>query len=184
MEAIEKQTAGKWHIIILQEEVEYLEQEFLTNRFHMTHFGGCTILFNNETFLSGVGVTSIYHHDLRGCKQDDVTEGESGWVFQRAISMASFRRQPLGGQKSFTVMSLHITVNDASKRGIGKKLLLIFRAVMFEELVDLVAGDFNKTAWRRSYGHGRPSVIEEAFDDTDLPMPPGLTVVVPRCSTW
>ena len=70
-------------------------------------------------------------------------------------------------------MALHITVNDASKRGIGKKLLLIFRAVMFEELVDLVAGDFNNTAWRRSYGHGRLSIIEEAFGDTDLPMPLG-----------
>ena len=60
--------------------------------------------------------------------------------------MASFPRQPLGGQKTFTVMALHITVNDASKRGIGKKLLITFRAVM---LVDLVAGDFSKTAWRR-----------------------------------
>ena len=144
-----KQTAGKWHIVTLLEEIEYFEQEFLTNRFHVTHFGVCAILLNNETFLSGVGVTSIYHHDLRGCQQDDVMEGESGWVFQRAKTRASFRRQPLGGQKSFTVVALHITVNDASKRGIGKKLLLTFRAVMFEELVDLVAGDFNKTAWRR-----------------------------------
>ena len=28
---------------------------------------------------------------------------------------------------------------------------------MLEELVDLVAGDFNGAAWRRSYGHGRQS---------------------------
>ena len=35
-------------------------------------------------------------------------EGESGWVIQGIISRASFRRQPLSGQKPFTVMSLRI----------------------------------------------------------------------------
>ena len=40
-------------------------------------------------------------------------------------------------------MSLHINNNHAKKRDIGKKLLLTFCAVMLEEHVDLVAGDFN-----------------------------------------
>ena len=39
--AIEKQIAGKWHTITLQEAIEYVDYELLTNRFHVTHHGGC-----------------------------------------------------------------------------------------------------------------------------------------------
>ena len=40
-----------------------------------------------------------------------------------------------------------------------------------------VAGDFNGAAWRRPCGNDRKptSIIEEAFADTDPPMPPGST---------
>ena len=58
------------------------------------------------------------------------------------------------------------------KRGINKKLLLTIRAVMIEEHVDLVVGDFNGAAWRRQIGSGNLSIIEEAFAGSDLPMPP------------
>ena len=74
-------------------------------------------------------------------------------------------------------MSSHINFKFAKKRGIGKKLLLTIRAVMLEEHVDLVAGDFHGAAWRRPCGNDRKpsSIIEEAFADTDLPMPSGST---------
>ena len=72
-------------------------------------------------------------------------------------------------------MSLHTNNNYAKKRGIGKKLLLTFRAVMLEEHVDLVAGDFKGAAWRRHCSNGNLSILEEAFADSDLPMPPGPT---------
>ena len=85
-------------------------------------------------------VKSIYLHDVRRVLRDKVSEGESGWVLQGIISRASFRRQPLSGQKSFTVMSLHINNSFAKKRGIGKKLVLTTRAVMRE---------FNGAACRR-----------------------------------
>ena len=47
---------------------------------------------------------------------------------------------------------------------------------MLEEHVNLVAGDFNCTAWRRPCGNDRKltSMIGEAFADTDLPMPGAL----------
>ena len=170
--AIEKHIAVKWRINTLQEAIEYREHELLTNRFHVTHYGGCAILFNKVTFFSDIKVTSIYLHVLRSCQQDKVKEGESGWVLQGVISRASLRRQPRGGKSSFTVMSLHINNNYAKKRGIGKKLLLTIRALMLEEHVDLVAGDFSGAAWRRLCGNGRLSIIEEAFADTNLPMPP------------
>ena len=79
------------------------------------------------------------------------------------------------GQKSLTVISLHINNNYVKKRGIGKKLLLTIRAVMLDEKVDLVAGDFNVAAWRRTVCASKLSIIEEAVADCDLPLPPGPT---------
>ena len=62
------------------------------------------------------------------------------------ISRTSFRRLPRSGKSFFTVMSLHINNNHAEKRGIQKKLLLTIRAVMLDDYIDLVAGDFNGAA--------------------------------------
>ena len=148
--AIEKHIAGKWHIITQQEAVEYLEREFLTNRFNVTHNGGRAVLFNKDTFFSDIKVSSFYLHDTRTGEQDKVKEGESGWVLQEVTSRASFRRQPRNGQEFFTVTSLHINNNYDKKRGNGKKH------------VDLVAGDFNGAAWRRTNGNSRQptSIIE------------------------
>ena len=52
-------------------------------------------------------------------------------------------------------MSIHINNQFAKKRGIEKKLLLTVRAVMLEEQVDMVAGDFNGDAWRCPCGSDR-----------------------------
>ena len=67
------------------------------------------------------------------------------------------------------------TTTTPKKRGIGKKLLLTIRATVQEEHMDLVAGDFNGAAWRQSNGNNSQptSILEEAFADTDFPMPPG-----------
>ena len=63
--AIEKHIAGKWHIIALQEAIEYLDREYLTNRFCVTHYGGCAVLLNKDTFHPYIKVTSVYLHDAR-----------------------------------------------------------------------------------------------------------------------
>ena len=93
-EAIEKHIAEKWHIVTLQESIEYLDHDYLTNRFCVTHYGGCAILFNKDTFNSQIKVTSVYLHDTRDGQQQIVREGQSGWVLQAVISRASFRRLP------------------------------------------------------------------------------------------
>ena len=97
---IEKQIAGKWHIITLQESIEYVDHELLANRFHVTHYGGCAVLFNMHTFFPDVKVKSVYLHDTRRELPDKVMEGDSGWVLQGVLSRATFRRQPLSGQKN------------------------------------------------------------------------------------
>ena len=98
-------------------------------------------------------------------------------VMQGVVSKAAFRRHPSNGQQTFTVMSLHINNNFAKKRGVGKKLLLAIRAIMQDEHVNLVAGDFNGAAGRQTSGNNlHPTgTLEEAFADTDFPMPPGPT---------
>ena len=61
--AIERHIAGKWHIFSLKEAKEYLEHDFLTNRYLVTHYGGCAILFNKDTtFFSD---TFARHQGLR-----------------------------------------------------------------------------------------------------------------------
>ena len=63
------------------------------------------------------------------------------------------------------MMSLHINNHFAKKRDIGKNLLVTVRTVMLQEQVDMVAGDCN----------GPISIIEEAFANTCLPIPPCST---------
>ena len=84
--------------------------------------------------------------------------------------------QPPSGQKLFTALSLQISNNYAKKRGIRKKLILTIRAVMLDDEVDLVAGNFNGAAWRR-VDSNNTSIIEEALADCALPRPPGPTLL-------
>ena len=138
--AIGEHIAGKWHVIALQEAIEYL-----TGRF-------CVSLFNKDTFHSDLKVKSTYLHDTRNGQHQVVKEGQSKWVQKAVISHTSFRSIPGNGKSYNTVMSLHINNFFVKKRGIGKNLLLTIRTLMQLEQVDMVAGDFNGTAWRRQSG--------------------------------
>ena len=50
--AIEKQIAGEWHIITLQEATEYVDRELLTNRFHVSHVWRMRSIVYQGHFLS------------------------------------------------------------------------------------------------------------------------------------
>ena len=91
-DAFEKQIAGKWHIVTLQEASDYVKHDILQERFHVTHNAGCAILFNKDTVCPDISVKSIYLHDTRRGVQDQVVGGEQGWVLQGVLSRASFRR--------------------------------------------------------------------------------------------
>ena len=75
-----------------------------------------------------------------------------------------------------TLLSLQITNTYAKKKGITRKLILTLRATMISQEVDLVAGDYNGTAWR-CRSRENLSTVDEAFDDCALPMPLGSTIV-------
>ena len=76
--AFEKQISGKWHVITLQEAIEYVDHDILTNRFHVTHYGGCAVLFNKNNFYPNIEVKSLYPHDARRQLPDTVMEGDPG----------------------------------------------------------------------------------------------------------
>ena len=173
-DAFEKQIAVKWHISTLQEASDYVEHDILQERFHVTHHAGCAILFNKDTFHHDINVKSTYLHDTRRGVPDQIIEGEQGWVLQGVLSRASFRRAAMSGQRYFTVLSLHISNIYTKKKGIAKKLILTIRATMISQEINLVAGDFNGTAWRCS-SRNNISTIDEAFSDSALPAPPGPT---------
>ena len=171
-DAFEKQIAGRWLIITPQEASEYVDHKLLTNRFHMTHYAVCAILFNKDTVYPNIDVESKNLHDTTRDLPAQVIEGEQGWVIQGVLSRAIFRRQPVSGQKCFTVLSLHTSNIYAKKKGIAKKLILTLRAFLISQEVDLVAGDFNGTAWRHR-GKDNLSTIDEAFMDSILPYATG-----------
>ena len=158
----------------MQEASEYVDHELLTNRFHVTHYAGCATLFNKDTFYTNIDVKSVYLRERRRDLPAQVMEGEQGWVLQGVLSRAIFRRAAVSGQRYFTVLSLHISNIYTKKKGIAKKLILTIRAIMISQEVDLVAGDFNGTAWRCNSGNNI-STIDEAFSDCALPAPPGPT---------
>ena len=133
---------GKWHLITLQEASEYVEHEILRERFHVTHFAGCAVLFIKDTFYPDISVKSIYLYDTRRGVQDHSVEGDHGWDLQGVLSRASFRRAAVSGQKFFTVFVPAYQQHQRQEESITRKLILTLRATMISQEVDLVAGDF------------------------------------------
>ena len=72
------------------------------------------------------------------------------------------------------MLSLHINHIYAKKKGIAKKLILTIRAIMISQQIDVVARDFNGTAWR-CRSRNNISTIDDAFTDCALPTPRGPT---------
>ena len=58
---------------------------------NVTHFEGCTVLFNSPFTSTTPGV------------QDQIVEGEHVWFLEGVLSPASFRRIAASGQTAFTV---------------------------------------------------------------------------------
>ena len=76
---------------------------------------------SSDTFYPKIEVKSLYLHDTSRDLPDKVMEGDQEWVLQGVQSRASFRRPPLNGQKTFTVLSLHISNINTRKNGVLRK---------------------------------------------------------------
>ena len=71
--------------------------------------------------------------------------------------------------------SLYISATSTPRRkALPRSSSSTLRAIMISQEVDLVAGDFNGTAWRHR-GKDNLSIVDEASMDSILPTPPGPT---------
>ena len=109
-------------------------------------------LVSKDTFYPEFEVKSIYLHDPRRELPDIVMEGDQGWVS---------RATPQRPENFHSSVSTYLR---AKQQSIAKKLVLMIRAVILGEHVDLVEGDLNGTAWRCS-NRINISTIEEFFAD-------------------
>ena len=136
------------HHRLCKRQSKYLQREYLTSHFHVTHYTlDAQYSFSTKTrSILDIKVSSIYLHDTRNGRHHIVNEGQPGWFLQAVTSRASFRRPLRNGKSFFTMMSQHNNNHYAKKRGIVKKLILTVRTVMLQEHVDMVAGDFNGAA--------------------------------------
>ena len=103
---------------------------------------------------------------------DQIMEGEQGWAMQGVLSRASFRRAA-GSQWSevlYCVVPAH-QQHLRQEKSIAKKIIQTIRAIMISQDINLVAGDFNGTAWR-CRSRDNLSTIDEVFADCALPTPP------------
>ena len=125
-DAFEKQIAGKWLVITLLEACEHVNHDILTNRFHVTHCGGCAVFFNNETFHPNFDIKSVYFHDTKRDLLDQIME----------------KRPGVGCARYWQYLF--------KKTEYARKLILTIRAIMISQQVDLLAGDFNGVACRSS----------------------------------
>ena len=102
-DAFEKQIAGRWHVITLQEAAEFVDHDLFTGRFHVTHGAGCAILFNKDTFYPNIDVKSIYLHDTRRDLPDQVMEGKRDGSCKVYLYVPHFVDHQ--SQVTFTVLS-------------------------------------------------------------------------------
>ena len=124
-DAFEKQIAGKWHGITLQEAIEYVDHDILTNRFHVTHYGGCAVLFNKDTFYTNIEVKSLYLHDTRRELPDQVMEGNPGLVLQGVPHFADLFS---AARKHLQFCPYILAISTPKKTVYCEKLILTIRA--------------------------------------------------------
>ena len=137
-DAFEKQIAVKWHIVTLQEASDYVDHDILHNRFHVTVFAGCAILFSKDTFHPDISVKSIYLHDTRRGLQDQVVEGEqdgSNRVFGHAPHFAATSAPKRKAGSLFCYTSSCFISMSRQRGSVGRQKLLDLHAPCVFECV-------------------------------------------------
>ena len=156
--AIEEHIAEKWHVIALQEAIEYLHESFL-------HYPSCWLCCLVEQRHLSLGHRCQVHVPPRHRKW--ATSNRE----RRTIRMGTTKpSSPVLHSGGYREMASPL----AKKLGNAKNLQLAVLDVMYQQQVHLVAGDFNGAEWRHQSGSDpRPiRIIEETFANTNLPMPP------------
>ena len=83
-----------------------------------------------------------------------------------------FIRPPKGGRSPDTAISAHLTNSTAKRRDVAKQLLSQLRKEAEENGANIIASDFNSSAYRKRGTEGM-RFIDEAWSETLLVPPPG-----------
>ena len=84
-----------------------------------------------------------------------------------------FQEAPKQDINTLTVVSTHLSNTTAKRRDVAKGLMGQLRKVAEENCADIMAGDFNSSAYRER-GKAGVSFIEETWEETLLLPPPGV----------
>ena len=167
-DVFEKQIAGRWHIITLQEASEYVDHDILTGRFSVTHYAGCAILFNKDTFYPNIDVKSIYLHFTRRR-----LAWSGHWRGTRmGYARCSFTVPHFVDHHSAARKPLHISDIYAKKER-HRQEAHPHHPCYHDWSTDwhVVAGDFNCTAWRCSNRDNISSIANAARPCTTVGTP-------------
>ena len=84
-----------------------------------------------------------------------------------------FRRPPKEGNSTYTAVSAYLSNTTAKRRDVAKQLLGQLRKVAVEHDADIIAVDFNSSAYR-DRGKVGVSLIEGTWEKTLLTPPPDV----------
>ena len=128
-DAIEKQIAGKWHIITLQETCEFVEHEIFRERFHVTHYAGCAILFQRtlSTLTSASNLATFMRrgevYKIKSLKEN--REGFTRYSFTCLFSSCCSQRSNC----LHCIIAAH-QQHSCQEKGIAKNIIQTIRATL------------------------------------------------------
>ena len=121
--------------------MEFLQHDYVTRQFYVTHFSGCAVLFNKHTFES---LTWRSEQSTSLLRSQIVLAG----LWRPSSPRLGVGRTPKNSKLHVTMISMHCQNTCAKKRSIALTMLLAVRSIMWHEKVDIVSCDYNGASWR------------------------------------
>ena len=97
---------------------------------HISQYGGCTVLFNKDTFYSEVEASSIYWPDTRREERDRAAERGQGFFMSGVLARATFKngKQPMARNTSLCwacTSATYLQRSEASPRSSSSRCGLL-----------------------------------------------------------
>ena len=164
---VSSRMVGCCHVIMVQEALTH-DHEIITGaeqQFHIYQGAGQLLFCHKSTF------------EPEGVKIQEEIQGRSiydPFGLKYFLFKARLRRPPKEGNSMYTAVSAYLSNTTAKWRDVAKQLSGQLRKVAVENNdADIIAGDFNSSAYR-DRGKVGVSSIEETWEKTLLIPPPDV----------
>ena len=156
---------GAFHVIMIQEaETHYHEiAKAAEHQFH---------IYQGADQLTPCHQNTFEPSGVKSCEEILGTSKQDSFGLNYLLVMSRFTLTPKRGRSTYTVISAHLCNSAARRLDVVKQLLSQLSKVAEENDADIIAGDFNSSAYRER-GRERRSSIDEAWSQTLLVPPPG-----------